>query len=213
MAIPAGVARVSVVGHLRGGEIFDTSFWCLGGVTPSDGQDLADGVKAALLANPLPFLGMMNASGGVDEIRVYSYPSGGPAAATVHSAAVNAVGTSTGATQASQSCLVATLLTGLLGRRNRGRMYLPAVNVQLDGTTGLLTTPTAAAVSAAMGTFFTDVNNIALGGGGNPVVSVVSQTASNVEQVTQVGVDNRIDIQRRRANQQAHGPKVISAVT
>jgi hypothetical protein len=93
-----------------------------------------------------------------------------------------------------QVCMVATLITGAAGRRNRGRMYLPANGIGF----GSHEFPNARvdAVCQALAAWLDALNTL----DGSAVV--VSQAGTSKRAITQVRVDSKPDIQRRRANAQ-----------
>lgn len=211
MGIPSGVARISLVGHQTGGEIFDTSFWVGGTGVPTSNADAntyAAQVSSQLGGPTLTELcSLLDSDSGYDEVRVYSYPSGGPTASFVGSATIGS-GTGTNSTfMPLQQCMCITLLTGLSGRQNRGRMYLPATGLSL--TSGhLFSGTTVQNVVEAMAGFFGGVNGL----GSTNDVCVVSQTATTFHTVTAVRADERPDIQRRRANRQATGASHLATI-
>lgn len=201
MAIPAGVARVSLQGHLGQGEIFDTGFWVEAGDinTAAEANDLAADVAADFETQALAVaVGYLDGFSGYDRVRVYAYPTGGPNASYVGEAPIaNGAGVNSGPQLPLQCCIVVSLRTPLAGRRSRGRMYIPINQGTL--TTHQLTLAQCQAMADAFGNFFETVNDTAA----NREVVVVSQVGtggiSNVDRVT---VDSLVDIQRRRANDQ-----------
>lgn len=201
MAIPANTTKVVLAGHLTGGEIFETGFWLTGDAPVSDAAAnvLAASLAASFTSDAAAALRAMIGSGeGYDEVRVYSYVSGGPSASFVGSASLTAPGTGTTYQGLNQACCVVTLLTGLAGRRNRGRMYLPATHVDIPS--GAEFNPTQVdTIANAVGAWFTDINTA----GPGPKVCVMSSAASAATPVLDVRVDNKPDIQRRRANKLA----------
>lgn len=202
MSIPSGVTKVVLQGHLTGAEIFETGFWLKGAAPISDA---AASVLAAQLAT---FFGtdlkpsvvpLITTTSGYDNLRVYGYPTGGPTAVSVGVAAIaSGAGTGTGQSNPNQVSIVATLRTALAGRRNRGRMYLPANAANI--ISGQLSSAQCTSLATAVAAFFTDINSNAAG---PQKVQVVSITGSVSNDVTDVSVDSKLDIQRRRANRQA----------
>jgi hypothetical protein len=193
MPIPAGVARFVLVGHLTGGETFETGFWETGDfATQAEVDSAASTFASGAVIGPLDNLrALITADCGYDEVRVYGYPTGGPAASFVGTASLGAAGTGTGQLPL-QTCIVATLLTGAAGRRRRGRMYLPACGAQLSAHQ--LTTPSVTQVSSSVA----DLLSLGAPTPGHEAV-VLSQVAGTHAPVTQVRVDSKPDIQRRRA--------------
>jgi hypothetical protein len=205
--IPAGIARVVYAGHLGGGEIFETGYWLLGDYgtqaltqTAADTEATQLGVSALLTT----LQSMITADSGYDEVRVYGYPTGGPTATFVASAAIGAPGTGAGSLP-DQVALVATLLTGAAGRRRRGRMYFPANGLVLAAHQVQNTTVDNLAdrLAAYWTAFVIDATH-------GPVV--LSQIAGTAHPILDVRVDSRADIQRRRANKQTIAHQHSAAV-
>lgn len=204
MAIPPDCARISLIGHQTTGELFDTSFWIAGTNVPTSNADanaLAETVSAGLGGDTLTSIAaLLNPDSGYDQVRVYSYPTGGPSASYIGAATIGSgVGTAT-ATAALQQAMCITLRTAQAGRSHRGRMYLPADGVAL--TTGhLFSFGLTTDVVDKMASFFSYINTLSASNN----VQVVSQTLTTATEVTTVTADQRPDIQRRRANRQTGG--------
>lgn len=201
MPIPGDIARVSLVGHLPQGEIFNTSFWVRSiPVTDAPSANaFAGAIRDAFQTVGGPALvTLLAANSGYDEVRVYAYTDGGPTADFIGAAPITGVqGTGTTDGLPLQTCMVASLRTGFAGRRSRGRMYLPWIK-------GLLTTHQANTtiinqVGTALAQFFDAVNALAATG----EVCVLSQVVGVTTKVTSVVVDTRPDIQRSHANRQS----------
>jgi hypothetical protein len=131
------------------------------------------------------------------ELRAYTYPNlGGPAAAqAVHDYTTPVNGASSGTAPYTCAC-VATLLTGVPGRANRGRMYLPA-----DGTafTSHQFSSTQCAAVATGVINLIDAIQSSTAGGGNPIVIIAGAKQLDPSRlVKQVRVDSLPDVQRRR---------------
>lgn len=203
MAIPNGVTRIVLSGAMPGGEIWSSGFW-LDGNPPvdDDAADILAGIIAGFLTASTfdaAFAGANSSDTTLTEVSVYGYPLGGPNATSVGRAAVTGVaGTATVGLMPDQVCTVLTLLTGNASRRGRGRMYLPATCLNLSSSHQI---PSAimAAWTAGAKDFFDRIN--ADGAIGD--VAVVSIAGSATRVVTDVRMDSRVDIQRRRADQQA----------
>ena len=206
MPVPTGHCRISLVGTQGSSEIFDTSFWTLGG-SGSLGQ-LQDLVNA--IADILKTSGAMTetlaiapSSASYTAVRGYAYQATGTKATFVAEASLGLDGTGS-VTHPLTTCCVVSLRTPNVGRSNRGRMYLPAGGAFMSTSSFFNGTgfPNLASEWAAI---FGLVNAIELDGGGNPVVSVVSFTGGTSNVVTHVTVDSRPDTQRRRSNRQGTG--------
>lgn len=208
MAIPAETVHVQFRGHLPGSEEWQWGFWLAGTniTSEADANALANDVVGAFAVEAQATVaGLMDPLAGIDEVRTYCYPTGGPTALYIGSADYNIVGTGASSSRLPlQAALVVSLRTGFAGRRARGRLYLPCHRIAL-GTDYQLSNTTTDVVADDMSDFFTNLN--ALTGVGT--VSVVSQVgAGQARAVTSVIVDSRIDIQRRRAGDQV--PTVTS---
>jgi len=212
MSIPADISRVSLVGTMSGGEIFDTSFWCSGSAPSSPTLANAFAAEIASLLNGSAALTAMKALIESDctyqQVKVYGYPSGGPNAEAIGVAAITG-GTGTGSTpHPLQTCLVATLITNFVGRLFRGRLYLPANGAAFSNP--FFSSTVAANISTSLAAFFTAIN---ANGVVPTTVVVMSQAATADHVVTAVRTDTKPDIQRRRANRLAGAIVTTTAVT
>lgn len=197
MGIPSGYSRVVIVGTLNGTETFETGFWVhLAPTSQSDNDALASSIASTFTLNAYPSLKtLITPADAFTEIRVYSYPSGGPTAAYISSATLGtSPGTGAGALP-EQVCMVVTTTTGAAGRRNRGRIYLPATGCQLVAAKTFMN----ASVDNGVGGIAAMFTSLAAG---QPVPSVVSQVGGSGRPITAVHADNKPDIQRRRAKNQ-----------
>jgi hypothetical protein len=204
MAMPANTVRNVIRGTLAGGEIFQTSFMTVGLAPTSEdlAQAYSDSLRDRWLAHLPTLLNMINSGCAYDGVTIYAYPAGGTAATFTASTdfATPQIGTGN-AILPDQVCLVMTLLTGAAGRRNRGRMYLPATGVTMAAG-GLVSATQVATWVTGVESIFSDINGQAPNMGG---VSVVSNVGTTSRLVTSVRSDQRADIQRRRANKQVTG--------
>lgn len=199
IAIPS--ARVSLEGQLPGSELFVTSFW----VAPAF-HDQA-GLNAALAAvgshfspNESAFLDLCNPSTVYTTVRIGYYAANATSQLFSGEAAIPGGGGNGTGPQVlpNQAALCLTLRTPQTGRRYRGRMYLPATGAALALPAGNVDPAKALAVCNKAKAFFDALNaDPAVG-----IVSVASQAAGILTRVNRVGVDTRLDIQRRRANRQ-----------
>jgi hypothetical protein len=205
MAIPAGVKHFVFGGALPRGERWQSGFWLQGGL-PSNAAAANEDARLVLetglstddsgaIAISLQLL--VGSAVTIDFAKMYVYAAGGPTATligehtptTVHGSA------STNTLPLQIACVVSTR-TGLSGRRNRGRIYLPACNAPIDSTFQFPST-VYGPLAAAWGIYFAD---LAASSAGTPVV--VSRVGGTANQITSVQVDSRPDIQRRRVNQE-----------
>lgn len=138
-----------------------------------------------------------------NEVSVYYYPtSSDPATIVAHKAIGPVVGTGAVAPQPLQAAACVTTHTARSGASYRGRMYVPVGGVVL--ATGHVFTSTQldnalAGCAGVMGTARNaDINH----SGSSALISVYSPTLGVATQINSLSVDNRPDIQRRRANSQ-----------
>lgn len=205
MGIPAGANRIVLRGVMPGGEIFETGFWMTGTGVASEAtaNALAEIIAGTLNSSDasgamrISSVALWKASVSWTEVRVYAY-NGGTAAAWIGSFILTPArtGTSSGAVLSNQTSMCLSLRTGLAGRRNRGRMYLPVNGLALD-LDGQWTVAQVGPIAAAWAQAFTDINASDTG-----KIVVVSSVGSTAHQVTSVIIDTRPDVIRRRANQQ-----------
>lgn len=198
MAIPSGYARFMIKGTLNGGDIFEWGFWNAGAPTTAAAATAAATAVATALGvtstGTTPW-GLISSGEHYDEVRCYSYPAGGPTATYVGSAPASHTGGGSGSAP-NQVALCVTTLTGLSGRRNRGRIYLPCT-APGTLTSGQRSSTNTDSVVTWLVDFFHAVNS----GIGQPCV-VLSQVAGSANNITAVRVDSKLDVQRRRANRQ-----------
>lgn len=199
MAIPAGVGRISLRGHLRGGEIWETGWWGVGSnfETNTGCNAVAASVVATLgdtdVVNNL--LQIWDAATGLDGVVVYGYPNGGPRATTMGEAPINGYNGTGSGDLPLQACLVATTLTGQPGRSYRGRMYWPATGCVL--TTSQASATTCQQIALATATLVHQDSSSNAG----PIV--LSQKHGTHLPLVAVRVDSKIDTQRRRARSES----------
>lgn len=197
--IPSGYSRTVFHGTLENGEIFQWGFWA--SEAPSDAAaantqaDAARDAFAATTSGSVPRT-LLSTGSAYTGVRVYSYPNGGPDAEYVGESTITGqAGAGTGSLP-NQVCVVATLLTGLAGRRNRGRIFLPCNSSSLAN--GQLSSSITGGIQAWVASFVGAINSAYDPG----KVVVLSQVAGSASNVTEISVDSRLDIQRRRADRE-----------
>lgn len=196
MPIPAGVSRAVIGGTVTDeSEIFEFGFWLDEAPDNQDDADaLAQDVWNSFILEAAPGLDpLIKNDSNFTSCKVYCYPDGGPSASLIGTATAAPEGGTGAGSLPLQACLVVTLLTGAAGRRNRGRMYLPA-----NGT------PLAANHEFGSGQVDAAVDGIHDWFAGLVAAShtpiVLSQVAGTHRPVTTVRGDSKVDIQRRRAD-------------
>lgn len=86
------------------------------------------------------------------------------------------------------------------GPGSQGRMYLPGLNYEI-GSDGLVAEDEIRLLANDFNAFINDVNDITDGIGNSFTVVLASSVGNGIERnVTQTGVDRKVDTQRRRAN-------------
>lgn len=201
MPIPNQVARIALIGHTTGGEVFETGYWITAAIQDQAeamtvAQQVATAFQSTARAN---YCAVITPDCGYDRVRVYAYLNGGPAASAIGEHAIaGAAGTGTGTALPLQVSMCVTLRTPMPGRRHRGRMYLPFLSgTAMNGHQFVQGICTSIAQSTA--DFFEAVKD-AIQAGGN--ATIVSQAGTTHTNVSSVAVDSRPDVQRRRANKQ-----------
>ena len=203
----AGYNRVHIEGTLSGGaEAWSTSFACQSSIeevtTPGDLAGWAD--DAFDLFNggvgwPGDLRSMLGSTSAITKVRCYYYPSETSEAAAGGESSLTAIAGSGTVTQPNQSTLCYTLLTGLPGRSNRGRMYWPFLTATM-GSGGKISTSSVTLVARATA-FASMLNGItAVAPTSGLKAAVVSKTALTVTTVTAVRVGDVMDTQRRRSD-------------
>lgn len=134
--------------------------------------------------------------------RGYWYPSGSKVSTVVGENLSGAAipGTSASSTP-TQTSVVASLRTGISGRSARGRSYLPANGLPLD-VTNQISNGNVHTLSLAYSHVLADIAfDLASSLASSGVAPVIySAKTGGTHQVTQVSVDSRPDIQRRRSD-------------
>lgn len=213
MAIPSGVIRCVLEGTRAANEIMNTGFWLTGATVTSQGDanDFAEAVGTLLSTTySAAITGLSRSTDVWHGLTTYCYPTGGPLATYIGSFAFTKAGTASAATLPLQTCAVLTLQTGLNGRRNRGRMYLPASGIAVEATAFNFDATTVTTVTTAWQGFMNEWNaNISF----PSKIAVVSSAGSAAHEVTSIRMDTRPDVQRRRANSQTVSSSVSKPIT
>lgn len=160
----------------------------------------AEAVRA-LLAPATGYSGtlrtLVGANGDYRKVRAYYYPTVGQPA-TIAGESTGAIITGSGVQTCPPQCsVVASLLTGVPGRRTRGRMYFPYVSANFSNAGKISGPSTAAGISGAVAQFLGAVADLVSSPAGfGPVV--VSEVGGFVTPVTSVSVGDVMDTQRKR---------------
>lgn len=211
MSIPG----VSYVRLIMGGQIATAQSWSTGislavtggGVTQSDLDTLGSAWAAVAAAfwDPASGFGVSDINASVvtyQRWRAYLYgPSGSVAALAAGGDVTPVPGALTSNRLPVQTCLVASLRSGLPGRRNRGRMYLPCTAAPL-GTDHQIPSTTVNNVAIAVKALVDGINGRPTPG---PFGRVVVAGSAGIVPLTSVLVDSEPDIQRRHADKLVAG--------
>jgi hypothetical protein len=140
------------------------------------------------------------------QLQAYYRPGPGGTPLLVSSVVVAKAGTSaTSNIWPWQCCMVATLLTGFPGRKERGRMYLPCNRPVGVTAVHQFNATATGAVSGSLALALHNINALPLATNG-----LFAQPLNSTRLYQRVAVDNRPDIQRRRTDKL---PSSASAVT
>lgn len=198
MSIPAGHTRLVFSGALPGGEIWSTGFFTDDTASDHVGgafQASINTLGAALVSRVGSiFTSKIGTGGALERLDGYYYTGGSNKAAQQAQYVFNQSGT--GSPQLPNQCsVVATLLSGLPGRSQRGRMYLPVLVGEFANSPDVQMTQD---FTEFIATALANVLNQADAEGFHPVV--VSSTKTTAVPVTDIRVDSKVDTQRRRSD-------------
>lgn len=155
-------------------------------------QAIADYLESATLAG---LDNLLSSSGRITRVRTYYYSGPGPAVAA-GTAALSPARVGSGTASKPPQCSAAfTLLTGLAGRRYRGRFYWPCLAGGFTGDTLKLSIPATAAQDAAA---MMNAIGASVPGAVDLNVQVYSAVGDFLTPVNQVRIGDVIDTQRRR---------------
>lgn len=111
-------------------------------------------------------------------------------------------GTSTADHLPPEVAVAVSLRANLIGRRGRGRMYIPALTVtQIDGDLGTVVSATRTALAGALGTLVANLGNPPGTPDYSPMVAIGSSNSTTFVRPAEVRVGDHFDVQRRRQHQ------------
>lgn len=199
-AVPNSI-RVVLSGTMYGSEVFahGFSFDGTGIVGNSVAEDAFGGASLGYLTSALltaTHRAYYNTTTAWNRQRIYFYDGTG----TLHRTTEDVIafaGTAAAGCLPTQLAVVASLRTGLAGRANRGRSYLPNVaTVALaSGVVPQMSATATAAIANAVRNYVSGLGNDV--DGGPAVVASLSQGA--MVPITSIVVDSKLDVQRSRA--------------
>lgn len=203
MTYGAGTCKFIFAGTMQGSEVFAHGFQ--GNVPTTTVQSDLSAICAAVAGLwSTNFLtttikGLFPSTTVWTTLTAYLYQGGKNAALTAQSQISAGNGTAGGGALPNQIALVATLLSGVPGRTNRGRSYLPGPTFTALGN-GQLTVANAGTIAAAFASFLTAVKN-APTWGALPVIA--SPHTGSFQPLKSIRIDTKLDTQRRRSNKVA----------
>lgn len=225
MSVPYATVRLVASGTIAG-----TQTWSIGiRVAPTAGGPFPNPINQATLdtwvtnrvINFRDWWSTVQGSGGaaiatlntadtlLTALKGYYYPANSDAASVMSTPTFGTALAGTSSTNApAQTALVASLLSTTPGRTGRGRLYLPGTGLPIAGDhrSGAGTAGGSARNTASL---LTAINGSSLAG--SSVVCIVASTAGP-RPITSVRVDNRPDVQRRRADKLLATGQVTIAV-
>ena len=213
MPIQPNTVHIVVSGSLAGGDEFSYGYW----LNPAGVQSQAtlDGLTSDAMSfwttdfMTTTVAGYFPTTTTWKKVRGYWYAGGSSAALVSESDFGTLAGTAAATTCPNQVAICVSQRTGIPGRRNRGRLYLPAPTSGILAA-GQLGPSQAQGIADGVAAVFSAHNNSPNQVG---VVIVASQTGTERNDVTEVLVDTRLDTQRSRANKQLATAVKSSAVT
>jgi len=131
-------------------------------------------------------------------LKAYSYPAVGESTTQASIFSAGVTGTS-GNGMPRQCAAVVSLRSGLGGRANRGRFFLPATSTSAVSTQGQMTLGKCQAVAALAKTLFDATNALSIGSSA-AILTIASRDSGAHTLVTGLSVDSKIDTQRRRTD-------------
>lgn len=142
-------------------------------------------------------------------IKIAGVQSDGKSAtgSSVYNFSAPVVGVQTGAfALPPEVALAVSLRAGILGRRGRGRMYIPALATPMvDMTTGVTSGTNGPTMATALKTLVTNLEDAPGIENYGPVVCVMSAGSLTAVRPTEARVGTHLDVQRRRQAQTKEG--------
>jgi hypothetical protein len=209
---PANTVKVVIGGNQFGGEEFAYGFQLDG--SNIDGQlaltNLLGVVVGSLNGNFLTtdVKGIFHTSTVWHSVRLYLYKGGSQASLIAERTDLNVAGTGSSGPLPLQCAIVASLETGVPGRSNRGRSYLPTPSLQVMGANSQVTSTVCTVLANAYAAMLTGIKQSS--NGANPVVA--SATKGAMTPLSNVRVDSAVDTQRRRRNKVVPAASVSKAI-
>lgn len=202
MAVP--YVRLSIQGTLPGGEVWSVNPSFIGNfeVTPPShvqlqtwATDSADFLMNLDVGNAL--LALLSTAATIDTVRASAYGANGRLVDYAEAALEDSQTGTTPLTQTPTAACCISLYTEIPGRQYRGRLFWPALGVQLDGDTGRIPNTVVTAVATGAEAMLAGIE-AASPGPWDAVLAVYSSTRGAGTAITQIRVGNVLDSQRGR---------------
>lgn len=210
MPRPGPITKVVIAGTAPEGDIFNTGYWISHTNAFASQAALQTFLNAELSTAHTVLTSLAGTllvdGSSFDKITMYYHATDGDTPATYQAEGDLSISASGTQSLPNQASVVATLLTGIPGRRARGRMYWPCWKPTISDGTAQLTDSVITAVATQTAALLQAWNTTV------DAAVVTSSVASHSWAITTVSVDSRVDIQRRRANRQTIRNKVTHAV-
>jgi hypothetical protein len=199
--------RLSIQGTLASGEVWSINpcFNLGGSFTPIWDQPSGDDIAQALLdvVIPTPLKDAYSAAGAITGYRLEGRGDDHTLLGVAESAFTSPVVGTAAATKPPQTAMVFSLRTNTPGASGRGRLYLPALSVQISATNFRVSSTAVEAFLTAMSEYLRDVQDTIKANAGvfpwsTVELCVVSKTTGNRPLVTRIQAGDILDTQRRR---------------
>lgn len=188
--IPSGFGEASVEIGIPGDA--GPAYVIFGYQFPGGGSPQANAnTLAGILATTPGFRSLTSSTNNIRQVVVRENYAG--PFLFIANATINAFGTLAGAAPSPQVSYLLRKSTGLAGRQNRGRMYVPAANEDEIDAGGFLSAPAVADRQASADLFFNALVSASL-----PMYILHTDPALSPTEVDSLEVDGKVATQRRR---------------
>lgn len=213
MPYAPGTVKIILGGTIVGGEQFAHGYQVL--VDPGMGQtDLTKLVGEATGALTGSFLvtatkALFSTLTVYQSVRAYLYTGGSSAAKVAENLTLNIAGTGVGGSLPPQIATVVSIESGVPGRSNRGRSYLPPLANAVLQANSQLASSACTQLANSFAAMLTSMNAVT-----DPDCTVVigSSTKGATVPVNAVRVDSILDTQRRRRNKIVPAASISASV-
>lgn len=120
------------------------------------------------------------------------------------------VGTASGACMPPEVAIALSLRAPVIGRRGRGRIYLPGLSVNSLGSAGIVASTAQTPYLSAFATLITSLEDMPGTEEYGPTVAVMSAGSATAVRPSQIRCGNHFDVQRRRQHQVAEAYAVTA---